>query len=167
MADNLRFRAVMSGKALASQRWAHWHEGVHARYRQLTTEWGMKFFAFQTQRDENYAMQVKLARHGLAPKAKCKFSFKYGDRRFYGFLTEVVEVMEKLRWEEKRRYFNGGDKSHELSEVMQQAKKVLGCNVYDMHSGNYGLLRGKVVLIDFSTMTDELYRRGVCTAEHR
>ena len=159
MQNDLVTRAKMAAKSLPRNRqW--WKYGVHAMFRKLTTEWGMKFFIFQGQRDETWTIQRKLARHGLAPQVGRKFSFRLHNTDFFGYITEIALVASDLQpdTEDYETFYYDDNKFH----VEQAYRQLMGYYPSDTHDGNFGILRGKLVMIDFSLSTMEKYDFHMC-----
>lgn len=139
----------------------HYTFGVHAGYRDIPqTSWGFKMFRTQGERDSNFDMQRLAYRHGLAPNIKGKFSeTPFGGDRIFGFLTESVPFTEQERFYGRRHItsFNVKDYNtwwasnktivHELNGLLQQ----IGLTSKDNYNwANVGMLRGRLVCIDFS-----------------
>jgi hypothetical protein len=75
---------------------------------------------------------------------------------YYGYLTEIVEVLEpdtmsrkNVRanaWDEYRREYR-----KDMNRLIYQLEKIgLWAVADDMHPGNLGFKNGKVVCVDFS-----------------
>jgi len=60
-------------------------------------------------------------------------------RVMYGYRTQLVFVMENV--------------SKEIVKVEKQMARLFRSEFLDFHDGNYGVLNGKVVAIDFGDMT--------------
>lgn len=105
---------------------------------------------YKTKRDAQRVLQrQELAhKHGIGPAvlggvkeyAICPPGCKK-TRVMYGYKTELVLVLDHIRKE-----------SIKLEKKMARIFKT-GHSYMDMHDGNYGVLNGKVVAIDFGDMT--------------
>jgi hypothetical protein len=118
--------------------------GVHARYRRLDSKWGMKFFAFEEQRDETFSWHQLLFDRGIGPEVDHKFTAKCANgRKVYGYLTE--HAMTTLA------HYQGKDKwdMQDKAEVVAGHGYRLGLE--DLHDNNMGIMEdGRILIIDCS-----------------
>lgn len=103
---------------------------------------GFKIYGNRETRDFCFSQQQKAAKAGLAPQAWHKFEAKTGRRDWgigsFGFTTELAE-----------HPIPDGKRAEGMEDLEARLREA-GLRPRDMHAGNIGLLRGKVVCIDFS-----------------
>ena len=125
--------------------------GIHASFKKITDEWGLKFFDYKGRRDTNYARQKEAAECGCGPRIGRKFTTTdiNGDK-VYGYVTEcVVKTYSRKR----NGYYLHQYQIEEDYDVKMLFEKMIENNISinDMHAGNMGYLAdGRLVAIDFS-----------------
>ena len=131
----------------------YFSRGVHAKFRKLTTKWGMKFYYDQEERDENYSVMSRAAWHGLAPLCVGKFKFKLKGHTYYGFIVEccppVGETPGFDYWEMDKQFPYLAEDTRYLSEKLQ----AIGIPPEDLHHNNVAYKGDKLVAIDLSCST--------------
>jgi hypothetical protein len=124
-------------------------EGCEAKFIQLTKTKGVKLFWDKNSAKRSFNRQNKAYFNGLGPKVLTDSICTYGltnDNAIYlqwGYLTEVVETFST----KKDFYF--WDKSFEEFTKLGIKLRRLRIGGYDLHHGNVGLKKGKLVSIDF------------------
>jgi hypothetical protein len=120
--------------------------GATAYFVTLNEEWGIKVFDGYDERDEAHERQGRAAKHGLGPRVGECFDLPNGK---YCYVTEVAETFTDGNnfdeEEEEDFYAEWGPECQGLLRALDSAE--VSC--YDDHAGNYGLLNGKLVFIDF------------------
>lgn len=103
----------------------------------------------------NYERQKEASEYGLGPDTYGLVEFNYLDRKWYGYLTEIVETFDDyLEFEESGYYFS-------LSELVNELKEKTGFHFRDNHFGNVGVKNGKLVCIDFDNIGKE-FPESIC-----
>lgn len=135
----------------------YFSRGVHAKFRKLNTQWGMKFYYDVQERNENYSVMTKAAAHGLATKCGGKFKFKVGDHTFYGFIVEcclpVGEIPNIDYWKRCIQFPTFAEDIRILGGKLQ----AIGIPPEDLHFGNVAYKGGKLIAIDLSCSTPHKY----------
>lgn len=114
----------------------------------LTKKVGAKLFFDKRNRDISHKRQKKIENFNLAPKTGDCFSFhslvvedisgvfgNAGKRQFYGYLTEVANVVDSLSLSEKSN--------------LRESLEHLDIEYRDLRPCNVGMIGKKLVLIDF------------------
>ena len=139
-------------------------KGVACTFFKITSKWGIKTYTNRNSRDDCYDTQSMCAEYGYAPRVGEKFEFKIEDEVLYCYITEIAEclgdpIME-LRFQYKAddtlydKYITEyaaveakwEDDINELNDLMEDE---IGWYCEDFHIFNYGILNGKLVVIDF------------------
>jgi len=147
-------RAQYAGKLFLSRN--DWRRGIHAKYRQLTPKWGMKFFSTREHRDHTFQMHRHLMLYDLSPEVKCPFEFvasvyqdyfscdvgryRVGSLSRYTFYGYIVQVAQSVCLT-----------SAQESDFNRRIEKY--CPAYDMWDiscANIGCIDGRLVVIDVS-----------------
>jgi hypothetical protein len=142
-------------------------KGGVARFVNVGDGWGLKFYTNETDRDYTYDKQKIAYHHGIAPNVGHKMDFKLGSYQYYGYLTEMADVIKDKFCREHNVV---GDvysvKNEHLSpaylavqdamyasddhENLVTELECLGYDPNDMHWGNVGYMPdGRMVAIDF------------------
>lgn len=122
---------------------------------------GVKFYQFKSHRDKSLMRQHKAANFGLAPLCGGSFDFecffiqhnqfltpKSQYSVIYGYMTEIASIPPKSqRSALKKSIFN-----------LECNLENIGIVHHDLHLDNIGVLRNKVVCIDFDVLSCELKR---------
>lgn len=105
---------------------------------------GHKVFYCERSRDFSYKMQKLASLHGLGPKCHSRFIVHHPvegmQRAYWGFITEIAPDL----WKAPNREYLTGDKHRFLKKFQEK-----GFQLNDTHDGNFGLLNGRIVCIDF------------------
>ncbi len=145
----LHDRALMACKSFRHD-YANFKNGIHARFKAIDGNWGVKFYVWERQRDENYDLQKRGAELGICPKVADKFSFvktiQGKQFKFYGFITEVVHPLT-VTHEAIDRLTIYKTKINELRTFC----KIHNFPCEDAHFDNVALQNNKLLLIDVST----------------
>jgi len=129
--------------------------GIHAYYKRLSPNWGMKFYRTKERSEANYRVLSKAAAHGLAPRCGGKFSFKQMDIIYHGFIVERIQPAIECK---DHLYLDHPEYRKEVNELDKALREIDICGDYqnDLHSGNVGYTKeGKLVAIDLSCSTDD------------
>lgn len=125
--------------------------GLHCKFIKIDDVWALKIYDNEYIRDKAYDSQKKVAESDLAPKVGIKFNLDYT----FCYVTEIAETLFKGDTNEKwwREY-------HRVNSDMAVMEKIRKCvaemwqkaeyDMGDIHPGNFGYLRDKMVCIDFS-----------------
>jgi len=122
--------------------------GCEARFIPITAEKGLKCFYTKFEARRSFNRQRKAYGYGLAPKVLSKDISKFGltyDNEIlkqWGYITETVKTFTPKAFD---RYDPLLIKMYDLQQALKKSR-VCG---YDLHSGNVGVIRGKLVCIDF------------------
>lgn len=132
--------------------------GAHARFYDLGDGWGVKYFLFENQRDENYQKQKELAELELAPKIGVKFQFTRGTQQMFGYFTEVAIPYDVCCENVEYNHLVEDDYMgfYSVTRQMREKGDEAGVHLQDLHEGNVAWLPRleEWVVIDFSTATD-------------
>ena len=143
--------------------------GISCTFFKITSKWGIKSYTKQYKRDDAYNAQYDVALNGLAPKVGDKFEIEIEDETIYCYVTEVAETLQTEEYRElvKKIFCESvysdedyakyeqlsNDLEEEWLEKMEEynelTEEVCGWRNHDCHTGNYGLLNGQLVCIDF------------------
>lgn len=130
-----------------------YQEGWYAKFQRIDSVWGLKFYRSENMRDKTYKFQQLAAKIKCAPALGQKFDITlperdaYGDPRIvYGYVTECIDILYYEYHGYEVDVVNEDDL--EYIELLRKLSGVM--DVFDMHGGNVGYLRGKLVAIDFS-----------------
>lgn len=123
--------------------------GDRCEFIPITDKIGAKLYTSEELRDNCYDWQNEAFSVGLGPETFGKFEIALdnpvydmdGDEYHYqyGYLTEIAQLVEYYKI-----------KSVQLNNLTDGLKDI-GFNFTDNHSGNMGLIGGKLVCIDFDT----------------
>ena len=94
----------------------------------------------------NYERQKNASEYGLGPDTYGLVEFNYLDKKWYGYLTEIVETFDDSYEFEKSGYYSS------LFELIDELKNKTGFHFRDNHFGNVGIKNGKLVCIDFDNI---------------
>lgn len=143
--------------------------GISCTFFKITSKWGIKSYTKAYKRDDAYNAQYDVALNGLAPKVGDKFEIEIEDETIYCYVTEVAETLQteeylqlvKKIFREDTYLDEDYEKYEQLSNDLEESwldkmeeyneltEEVCGWRNCDMHTGNYGLLNGQLVCIDF------------------
>ena len=123
---------------------------------------GLKLYRSERERDENHSKQLYVfEKTGLAPEPFEKIEVA----GYYGFVTERVEpicpgfsaedrrFLNSLHWNEVAPFYADFNDALEVfwDDIKETDKELQkqGIRIEDKHAGNWGILRNRVVPIDF------------------
>jgi hypothetical protein len=125
--------------------------GIHASFKKITDQWGVKFYDSKYIRDETYDLQKMAHAIDCAPALGEKFEVNTPRTgTIYGYVTECVVRMGSDK-DENDMYARSEEMKDlpEYVELIESLKSIM--DVDDMHGGNVGYLaNGRMVAIDFS-----------------
>lgn len=104
----------------------------------------------------NYERQKKASEYGLGPDTYGLVEFNYLDKKWYGYLTEIVETFDNCYEFEKSGYYSS------LFELIDELKNKTGFHFRDNHFGNVGIKNGKLVCIDFDNIGNS-FHEPICS----
>ena len=120
----------------------------------LNNKVGVKATISAEERDSNYDRQSKAAEYGLGPDVYGKVEFELDNRKFYGYLTEIVPVCDFEYGTKKQRAFIKFHNAN-IDELCYELMERTGYKFSDSHSYNTGIKNKKLICIDF----DDVYGR--------
>ncbi len=143
--------------------------GISCVFFKITSKWGIKSYTKAYKRDDAYNAQYDVALNGLAPKVGEKFEIEIEDETIYCYVTEVAESLYSDEYNQlvKKIFRENNYTSEEYNEYEQLysvleeewnekvleydelTEEVCGWRNHDSHLGNYGVLNGQLVCIDF------------------
>jgi hypothetical protein len=114
---------------------------------------GHKVYWNRNYRDELFAAQDYLYHLGFAPRVGNTFEVRHQRCMCFGYTTEVAELLVDARdgMSAHSRFANHPDSNrlgNEIELLCDQMTKA-GISFYDKHPGNFGLVRGKMVVLDY------------------
>ena len=119
---------------------------------------GLKVFRDRTVRDDSFFKQDYLHSIGLAPRVGNTFEMDFEGRTMYGHTTGIAEPLvdctgknESEAGESVYSQFSRRADAQSLRSDIAECLRELrgdGCAWGDDHPGNFGLLDGKIVIID-------------------
>jgi hypothetical protein len=96
--------------------------------------------------------QELAAKHGLAPDVYGNFDITINNKEYYGYLSEIVEVLEpELTHNGQIMGCHGEIDYAELSKLKRKLNKIgiSACVISDLYENNVGWKDGRMVCIDF------------------
>lgn len=123
--------------------------GAYCIFIQLDDRVGIKLYLNLFRRNYNYDAQLRAAKENLGPEVYGKIDkVKYNGKIFYGYYSELVEVINwKIKTSKEKSAFYG-KYSKKIEELRDSIEKT-GFNFSDLHGGNLGIKNGKLIVIDF------------------
>lgn len=126
--------------------------GVSCYFIRINDEWGIKVYKKEAERDNAYARQNHMEKHGYAPKTGV--TFEIGQQ--FCYITEIAEpllkhVVGENSVEHYARFKIMNDNQMVMQPIYELVKKMelAGYYMWDAHVGNFGMLKGELVCIDF------------------
>lgn len=142
--------------------------GIACTFFKINGQWGIKTYKSKVTRNKCYDTQKMIAEHGFAPKVGESFEFNVGAETLYCYVTEVAESLYPPNYYELRTKYMANKQTRKESdeyytlqaEVWDKYRDQIidtndcmevatGWKNLDKHCGNWGLLRGNLVCIDF------------------
>jgi hypothetical protein len=96
--------------------------------------------------------QERAAKYGLGPDVYGNFDITINNKEYYGYLSEIVEVLEpELAYDGQIMGCFGEINDEELSKLVRKLRKIgiSECVTSDLHESNVGWKNGRMVCIDF------------------
>lgn len=129
--------------------------GASCKFIKFDDNWGIKTYYDCEIRDSAYNRQKKASEAGLAPTVGSCFDVGYS---IFCYITELAVPLVDCTPEVNERWSIIFDKFEEenpnvrgdINNLCEELNKVLNRPYYDAHFGNFGMLRDKLVCIDFS-----------------
>lgn len=124
--------------------------GVYTIFVKLKTgRVGIKLFLSEADRDEAFKNQRIAYENKLGPRAIKTFEFYDNDldTNFYCYTTEVVKTLARKGFTDKVIYKIG-----KLIRDLEEKMLGVGLDPWDVHGGNVGVSRGKLICIDFGSI---------------
>lgn len=129
----------------------------------LNDQIGIKLTLNEEIRDKNYKRQQKASKIGLGPEVYGKMDVGYEGEFYYGYFTEIVEVIENVASKGDNEYYKL--KKQYQEELMELKEKLKDVFIFkDNHLGNIGWKNGRMVCIDFD-VPSENFDIGDCYLE--
>lgn len=125
--------------------------GYSCRFFNLEDEIGVKYYRHKDEAECYFGLQVMFYSLGLAPYAFDFHSVSDGENTYWGFYTEVVEVLnqEKLGW-----FYEPA--SNEISKKIAGYGFICG----DLMTKNMGIKDGRYIVIDFGCFSYIHHKSG-------
>jgi len=152
-------------------------KGTAAIFIPIDNEWGVKLFPCESRRNLSYTSNVKMYKKGLAPLYGPKVSLVYEEKRYYGYLMELVSCADQAALAHFGKEHNGMCANTHDSELdyweycacssyknfikedemwgdawfdLLARTESAGLSYRDSHAGNWGITKeGESVWIDF------------------
>lgn len=130
--------------------------GVSCIFFPITSKWGIKTYTSRTTRDKTYDTQDMAADLGFGPEVGEKFDVNIDGEAVFCYITELAETL--VNEEVMEKYHNGNyelwdeiakEYQNDIDDLDETMEEKMGWTNQDSHIGNYGFLRGKLVVIDF------------------
>lgn len=112
----------------------------------LNDEIGVKASLDEWVRDSNYETQKKASEFDLGPLTYGTVEFTYLDKKWYGYLTEIVETIGP------GEVYTINNYSGKVRILVEALCENIDFDFSDDHSGNIGIKDGKLVCIDFDSV---------------
>jgi hypothetical protein len=146
---------LIEAKALIRKKFKDGISGTSGMFINLG-EYGVKLYDTQWTAMAAFERQRKAFANNIGPEPYYRIDIQIDNVKYYGYLTEVVEVLPPDTmartelgsecWDDYRREY-----ANDIRRVKYQLKKIgLYIIAYDMHPGNLGFKDGKVLCVDFS-----------------
>lgn len=128
--------------------------GISCRFLKLNEDWGIKAYHCPSERDNAFNRQKKCYGFGCAPRVGIKFD---AGNDYFCYTTQVANaITEAVTGYDQRGYYEQNRMIREvypdidsmIAAVRRQSAEN-GYHMYDNHYGNWGMLEGKLVRIDF------------------
>lgn len=118
--------------------------------------YGVKLYSDEWTAMAAFEKQRKAFKNNIGPEPYCRVTVTINSIEYYGYLTEVVEVLEPDTM--SRTDLCSGDWAdywdeyeNDINRLIRQLEKIgLHAVADDMHPGNIGFKDGKVLCVDFS-----------------
>lgn len=108
---------------------------------------GVKASLSESVRDNNFRRQELASDYGLGPEVYGKVEFNYCGKKWYGYLTEVVNTFDDSS--DLSDKFDDAD----IDALCFELQELVGFNFIDNHEYNMGYTEdGRLVCIDFDVV---------------
>lgn len=142
-------------QTLFAKKYESRRSGTAGTFIPLTDKLGLKLYQTKWKAMCAFESQRKAFNNDLGPEAYFQLSITYKKRKWYGYVTELVEVLEPTHmgntttaddWDEYENEYQA-----DLDKLYDQLIKAgLVRPAQDLHPGNIGFKNGKIICVDFS-----------------
>ena len=124
--------------------------GAESHYARINSRTGIKLFEDRERAEYARDRQRICSLHGIGPKVRSEvFKFYQNNRLVFWDSTRAVSYGYKTQVAKQFTPYTFDEHAKQVDRVLFKYRRLFNEEYVDDHDGNFGLIGGKVVIIDF------------------